>query len=33
MIEDDKRRADAPELTTQEYIHQLADRGDVDKLK
>lgn len=33
MIQDDKRRAEAPELTTQEYIQQLADRGDVAKLK
>ena len=32
MIQDDKRRAEAPELTTQQYIAQLADRGEVAKL-
>ena len=33
MIRDNKRREEAPELTVQEYIQQLADRGDSIKLE
>lgn len=32
MILDNKRREEAPDLTVQEYIMQLADRGDLAKL-
>ena len=30
---ENKRRAEAPDLTVQEYIMQLAERGDTDKLQ
>ena len=33
MKEENKRRAEAPDLTVQEYIQQLADRGDMEKLQ
>ena len=32
LIMENKRREEAPDLTVQEYIMQLADRGDVVKL-
>ena len=32
MIKDNQRRAEAPDLTQEEYMSQLADRADVEKL-
>ena len=33
MIAETKRREGAPDLTVEQYIKQLADRGDIDKLQ
>ena len=33
LIAENKRRSEAPDLTVQEYILQLAERGDVVKLQ
>ena len=33
LIEENEQRARAPALTIQEYIKQLADRGDVQKIQ
>ena len=32
-MEQKKRMSEAPDLTVQEYIHQLSDRGDMVKLQ
>ena len=32
LIAENKRMTEAPDLTVEQYIQQLADRGDLDKL-